>query len=43
MTDFKKENDSKKEVLKNNKKVLNNNNLVHYKGFVTGDNIYFHF
>ena len=39
----KKETNNKKEVLNNNKEVLNNNNLVPYKGFVNGDNIYFHF
>ena len=43
VTDFKKETNKKPEVLNNNKEVLNNNNLVPYKGFVTGDNIYFHF
>ena len=43
VTDFKKETNKKPEVLNKNKEVLNNNNLVPYKGFVTGDNIYFHF
>ena len=43
VTAFKKETNKKPEVLNNNKEVLNNNNLVPYKGFVTGDNIYFHF
>ena len=36
LKDFKKETNNKKEV-------LNNNNLVPYKGVVNGDNIYFHF
>ena len=43
VTDFKKETNKKPEVLNNNKEVLNNNNLVPFKGFVNGDNIYFHF
>ena len=43
VTDFKKETNKKPEELNNNKEVLNNNNLVPYKGFVNGNNIYFHF
>ena len=43
VTDFKKETNKKPEVLNNNKEVLNNYNLVPYKGFVNGVNIYFHF
>ena len=43
--DFKKENDSKKEVLKNNKKVLNNNKLLPYERIITDnlDNVYYKF
>ena len=45
MTDFKKENDSKKEVLKNNKEVLNNNKLLPYERIITYDldNVYYKF
>ena len=43
--DFKKENDSKKEVLKNNKEVLNNNKLLPYERIITDDldNVYYKF
>ena len=43
ITDFKKENKNKKEVSNHNKEVLNNDNLVPYKGFVNRDNIIFIF
>ena len=43
--DFKKENDSKKEVLNNNKEVLNNNKLLPYERIITYDldNVYYKF
>jgi len=45
VTDFKKENDSKKEVLNNNKEVLNNNKLLPYERIITSDldNVYYKF
>jgi hypothetical protein len=45
VTDFKKENDSKKEVLNNNKEVLNNNKLLPYERIITDnlDNVYYKF
>ena len=43
--DFKKENDSKKEVLNNNNEVLNNNKLLPYERIITSDldNVYYKF